>query len=722
MRFGKGLMGLLWSGVVFCVAAPAGAATITVATRPDNLTSCSLRAAIESANTDTAVGGCTAGSGADEIVLTSGVNYHLTIPQSGADNKSGDLVISTPITIRASTSMKPSGILALNQGRALRVLASGELTLRDVTLSRGEVVGNGGALLNLGTTTLERVRIAGNTARGASGTSLASGFGGGIFNSGTLTIRDSVIEANDALGGAGVSPMTGRGGSGGGGAGLGGGIFNDTTGVLVMEGTTVQTNLARGGAGATPQSCNSDAFAPGAMGGGAGGAGGASEMRGLDGSFGGGGGGGGCGNVGAGGGTGGFGGGGGGAGANSFANSTPDSTRGAAGYGGGIGTIAVATCAGGGGGGAGIGGGIFNRSGTMTITDSALRYNRVTGGARGAAYFDGMVDPSLGPGLGLGGGLFSDGGAVEIVATAIINNVSDSTPGSGDCDLFQTRPQIDGQALLGAGCSSATLTRVMPLELTSTECPQGGVVVSILHNDFGQETEIASRTICDGSAADIFQDGLAALVRITAIAAGDAACPAGGALIEYGSDNGAGGGVIGNGVLEDGEVTSSEQVCDGLSSASVLTRSTPIEAGDAECPKGGTRLSFGSDNGDGGGVAYNGVLEDGEISDAVAVCATGGSSGSLVKLSPEGEGSDCEHGGQRIEVGVDASGDGVLDADEVSSTSFVCNGAPGRSAISAGVSGDGGCAAAPGAAPSGASLWLLGLGLFGWLRRARRSR
>ena len=54
----------------------AGAAIITVNTTDDELNSnsvCSLREAIQAANTDTAVDTCTAGSGADTIVVPAGI-------------------------------------------------------------------------------------------------------------------------------------------------------------------------------------------------------------------------------------------------------------------------------------------------------------------------------------------------------------------------------------------------------------------------------------------------------------------------------------------------------------------------------------------------------------------------------------------------------------------------------------------------------------------------
>src|SRR6476659_5279322 len=82
--------------------APAWAATIPVTTTADESgatpTACSLREAITAANTDSAVGGCPAGSGADIISLPAGT-YTLTLVGSDDTNAAGDLDISSDVTI-----------------------------------------------------------------------------------------------------------------------------------------------------------------------------------------------------------------------------------------------------------------------------------------------------------------------------------------------------------------------------------------------------------------------------------------------------------------------------------------------------------------------------------------------------------------------------------------------------------------------------------------------
>ena len=91
------------SVVVVCVlgtlalsTAPAQAAAIPVNTTTDEFntsgtgTGCSLREAIQAANTDSAFGGCTAGSGADTINLQGNTTYAEGIPNPGVPSTPED--------------------------------------------------------------------------------------------------------------------------------------------------------------------------------------------------------------------------------------------------------------------------------------------------------------------------------------------------------------------------------------------------------------------------------------------------------------------------------------------------------------------------------------------------------------------------------------------------------------------------------------------------------
>jgi hypothetical protein len=80
------------------------------------------------------------------------------------------------------------------------------------------------------------------------------------------------------------------------------------------------------------------------------------------------------------------------------------------------------------------------------------------------------------------------------------------------------------------------------------------------------------------------------------------------------------------------------------------------------------------------------VLEASEVTSTNYVCngsngasASAGSNGfnSLVDIVSESVGANCAYAGKKITSGLDGNGDGVLENTEVTATSYVCNGAPG---------------------------------------------
>ena len=75
-------------------------------------------------------------------------------------------------------------------------------------------------------------------------------------------------------------------------------------------------------------------------------------------------------------------------------------------------------------------------------------------------------------------------------------------------------------------------------------------------------------------------------------------------------------------------------------------------------------------------------LDNDEIEESRLVCnGDPGTDGSqaLIKTSEIEPGdSHCPHGGQFIETGRDTNANGLLDQEEVETTSYVCNGSPGK--------------------------------------------
>ncbi|WP_373046643.1 hypothetical protein [Vulgatibacter sp.] len=132
---------------------------------------------------------------------------------------------------------------------------------------------------------------------------------------------------------------------------------------------------------------------------------------------------------------------------------------------------------------------------------------------------------------------------------------------------------------------------------------------------------------------------------------------------------------------------------DGEDGAEALVRTEPEPAG-STCPTGGTRIIAGVDR------DRDGVLDPEEETDRTVICngrnGTDGTNGSdgqdgedgqdgqdgsdgsdgataLVDMVDEPAGANCGFGGIKIVAGLDLDADGVLSANEVTSTRFVCN-------------------------------------------------
>lgn len=228
----------------------AHAATITVNTTNDELNSdgdCSLREAIQAANTDTGVDACTAGSGDDIISLPAGI-YVLSLTGADEDNNvTGDLDIVDNLIINgagaANTAINGGGI-----DRVLHNFSGGHTEINGVTISNGSTTIWGGGIYNAGgTLTLNNSSVSDNTAGG-------SGAGGGILNnSGTLTLNNSRVSGNTADYGGGIHnvwasatlTLNNSTVSGNTAGGKGGGISN-YYGTLTLTDSTVNGNTTDG--------------------------------------------------------------------------------------------------------------------------------------------------------------------------------------------------------------------------------------------------------------------------------------------------------------------------------------------------------------------------------------------------------------------------------------------------------------------------------------------
>ncbi|MET7459480.1 hypothetical protein [Nonomuraea sp. NPDC005501] len=134
-----------------------------------------------------------------------------------------------PITGRVSiigdeSTLIRSSQAGVEQFRLLAVNEGGELRLKDVTVTGGDVDGDGGGIANEGKLWLDDCIVAGNQA---------TGDGGGISNEGgTVTLVESRVVTNVV-----TTSVPGA-------AGDGGGISNNAAGTLILKKTKVTGNTA----------------------------------------------------------------------------------------------------------------------------------------------------------------------------------------------------------------------------------------------------------------------------------------------------------------------------------------------------------------------------------------------------------------------------------------------------------------------------------------------
>lgn len=217
----------------------AQAATIPVSTSAaSSSTECTLVDAIVAANTDSAVGACPAGSGADVITLLAGSVIRFTSPYTAVTALPA---VSSAITIEGQGATVQRDPTAATEFRLLSVVSGGDLTLRKLTLRGGVVRGvDGGGievtafdarlLIDHGTVTDNASFITGGGPPDEYGDFPPEfgGNGGGIANRGDLTIRNSTVSGN-------VSQRSG------------GGVFNDQ--IVSIVDSRVSGNTASGGPG-----------------------------------------------------------------------------------------------------------------------------------------------------------------------------------------------------------------------------------------------------------------------------------------------------------------------------------------------------------------------------------------------------------------------------------------------------------------------------------------
>jgi CSLREA domain-containing protein len=251
-------------------------AVIQVNTTDDELnddSDCSLREAIRAANLDQVVSACTAGSGADAILIPAG-DYNLSRVGNDDTGQLGDLDLTGSVTLQGAsntTTIINAGAGGGIGDRVFDVQPGASVTLTGMVIQGGIDNGfGGGGIRNQGTLTLANVLVIANYSSACGGglyNSLNSttsvntvsfgnnqaSHGGGICNDGKLALYNTSLTFDQASGSGGgifnnleatlervtIASET---------ANLhGGGIYN--TGDITITNSTIQDNTATTGNG-----------------------------------------------------------------------------------------------------------------------------------------------------------------------------------------------------------------------------------------------------------------------------------------------------------------------------------------------------------------------------------------------------------------------------------------------------------------------------------------
>jgi hypothetical protein len=188
--------------------------------------------------------------GSNTITLVSNTTFTLTAPNNTTDGSGNGLPViaaNNSLTIQGNgDSIGRSTATGTPAFRLFDVAAGAALTLTNLTLANGQVVGGagmnamGGGIYSSGLLTLTNVTLSSNSAQGGSGgdCTVSNAYGGGLYVAGgTATLSNATLSFNSAIGGLDRS--------GSGDSGKGGGVYVET-GTVSLTNVTLSSNSAIG--------------------------------------------------------------------------------------------------------------------------------------------------------------------------------------------------------------------------------------------------------------------------------------------------------------------------------------------------------------------------------------------------------------------------------------------------------------------------------------------
>lgn len=170
---------------------------------------------------------------------------------------------------------------------------------------------------------------------------------------------------------------------------------------------------------------------------------------------------------------------------------------------------------------------------------------------------------------------------------------------------------------------------------------------------------------CEGPTGPMGSQGLEGVNSLINISDenSSANCENGGIRVDVGLD------INSNGILEINEIQNTKYICNGNNGNNSLT-TIVTEVSGGNCGNGGVKISYGLD------LNGNSILDTNEVSSTTYVCNGIDGNISLINITEE-DSLMCENGGIKIESGIDANKNNILDTVEIQVTKYICNGIDG---------------------------------------------